>query len=440
MKKTLLVTILLHSTIVASEFLLQDINRENKKSYAVIPYMFNAESTGLTAGAIGIMHGYIQPQTTSYLTVFMGEKQEVQTLGNSHSNEAQAKGISLGVSGYRPSFSKRIFLSFLGVYAYYPNQKLYINGENDSVKNTDTNNPFNTVPIQTQGYNNWIDLKFRYVLPWGEGKNTPLPIIKTDRGIPVNRSAHGGGVPFISGQTIFGVDSFYTRWTTDKLEETKQYNTNGLRVYLQHNNTDYPDNPSRGYSFEAKVSGDFGLGNSTQSWNALEAEYSHYIELNNFSWTRQNVLAFNLWSAYSPSWDKSKLKDPSNPKAVLENHRTPMWEGARLGGWNRMRAYDSNRFNDKAALYSAVEYRMIPDYNPLKNENWIPVSIDWFQTVFFAELGRVAPNYDLGTLTNDMKYDVGFSLRALAASVPVRFDIAYGEEGSSMWVMLKQPF
>ncbi|MEA3523627.1 MAG: hypothetical protein U9R50_11735 [Campylobacterota bacterium] len=43
-------------------------------------------------------------------------------------------------------------------------------------------------------------------------------------------------------------------------------------------------------------------------------------------------------------------------------------------------------------------------------------------------------------MLSDMKYDAGFSIRALAAKLPVRFDMAFGEEGSSMWVMIQQPF
>lgn len=62
-----------------------------------------------------------------------------------------------------------------------------------------------------------------------------------------------------------------------------------------------------------------------------------------------------------------------------------------------------------------------------------------FQTVLFAEAGRVAPQYN-ASLLKEMRYDVGFSLRALAAKVPVRFEMAWGEEGSTMWVMIKQPF
>ncbi len=39
-----------------------------------------------------------------------------------------------------------------------------------------------------------------------------------------------------------------------------------------------------------------------------------------------------------------------------------------------------------------------------------------------------------------MKYDVGISLRTLAAQLPIRIDVAYGEEGANLWVMVNQPF
>ncbi len=438
MKQLLFLSLL--GSLYASEFILEDINTTDKQSsFAILPYVFSAESTGLTAGVVAIMNGYYQPQMTMFFTGFIGEKQDVikNYPDDTTTEETQAKGFSLGIESFSPSFSNRTFISFLGVYAYYPNQKLYIDGSNNSVQNLKPNNSFSATPLQTQGYNNWAEINIKYVLPIGESKTNALTHIKMNNGLAINRDNMGGGIPFVTGQTTFGTKLFYTRWTTDMLVEEQDYNTNGLRVYLEHDNTDYPSNPSRGYNFMATMSADFGLGNSTQSWNAVEAEYSHYIELDSFSWSRHNVLALNTWTAYSPSW---KQDEYLNTGGIIESHRPPMWEGASLGGWNRMRAYDSNRFNDKAALYFGAEYRVIPRFNPLKNQSWLPINIDWFQTVLFAEAGRVAPRYEIDTLLTDMKYDVGFSLRALAATVPARFEIAYGEEGTTMWVMLKQPF
>ena len=428
------------ASLFSAEFIVKDINSEGPKdsTWIALPYIFSSDSMGLTTGVAAILNGYIQAQMSIIASAYVGENIEVQNNVNTVSNitkeNARAKGFFLGITGFKPSFSKRMFLTFLGMYAYYPNQRLYLNGSNDSLRDVDSTNLANPTPLQTQGFNNWANLDFRFVLPLGEGKETITPTIKLSRGLPVNRDNAGNGMPFITGQTILSVKGFYKGLTADKFAEDPSLNTNGLRVGLSHNNTDYPDNPSRGYNIQVQVSADFGWGNSSQRWNSIEASYTHYLELPNFNWTRQNVVAFNIWSAYSPSWDAS-----SRGSNGLVQDRPPMWEGARLGGFDRMRAYDMNRFSDKAALYGGLEYRVIPEFNPMNKQSWNPIPVDWFQAVLFAEAGRVAPKYNL-TLLEDMKYDVGLSLRILAARVPVRFEMAYGDEGSSMWVMIKQPF
>ena len=428
-----LIILLLSFNLYSAEFIIHDVNNSNtQKSYIILPYLFSSDTTGLTTGVAGILHGYYQPQMTMFATAFVGSMED---LG---SEQARSKGAIFGIRSYKPDFSKRTFINFLGSYAYYPNQRLYINGSNDSKQKLQSTNPNETTPLQTHGYNNWFKLDFHYVLPIGDNETQALQTINLDKGIAIDNKKVGG-TPFYTGQTIIGTEFFYTKWTADKLLEDPSYNTNGVRVYIEHDNTDYPDNPSRGYNFKLRYSQDFGLSNSTQSWNSLDASYSHYFNLENFSWSRQNVIALNLWSAYSPSWEKDKKLHPENQNAVIEKHQPPMWEGARLGGWNRLRAYDSNRFSDKAAFYIGSEYRVIPKQNPLRSKKWMPVNIDWFQLVLFAEAGRVAPDYN-SKLLQDMKSDIGFSLRALAAKVPVRFDMAFGSEGSSMWVMIEQPF
>lgn len=443
MKKLLLISLLLVH-VDAAEFIIEDVNASKKSStWIALPYLFSSESMGLTTGAVGIFKGFVQPQMTIVATAFFGEEKEVEKIDKNRATtveKARTTGVFLAISGYRPSFSDRLFTSFLGSYAYYPNQRLYLNGSNESKKDLESNNPKEITPLQTQGYNNWLKMDMRYVLPWGESAHQVLPVIKAKRGVVVNRDDVGGGKPFVTGQSIIGSEFFYTKWTADKLIEEPAYNTNGFRFFFKHNNTDYPSNPSRGYDMSIRFSLDPGWGDSSQSWNAIDASYTHYIELPDYSWTRQSTIVLNTWTAYSPSWDKSKKLNPDNPDAVIDAHQTPMWEGARLGGWTHMRAYDSNRFNDKAALYGAAEYRLIPDFNPMRDQEWNPIPIDWFQAVLFAEAGRVAPEYDVSNLLSDMKYDAGFSIRALAAKLPVRFDMAFGEEGASMWVMIQQPF
>ena len=437
--------IFLIPTIHATEFITTDVTRDVNKSTAwiALPYAFASNSTGLTAGVAGIFHGFIQPQMTMVVTVFRGEDIPVNKFnsgGVATEEKANAQGLFVGITGVRVPFTERLFISFLGMQAYYPNQQIYIDARNDSVRDVENKEIDNFTPFQTQGWSNWSYFDMRYVLPLGESADQVLPNIELNRGIAVNRQNIGGGIPFLTGQTIAAIKPFYQRWTADKLTPDAYIATNGLKIYFEHDNTDYPDNPSRGYSMRFQYAQDFGSGVSTGTWNSVEAEYAHYIELPLPSWMRQQVIALNGWSAYAPSWDYSNTTSRTNSgKEVFYKGQPPMWEGARLGGYDRMRAYDSNRFHDKAAIYGAIEYRMIPNFNPMSDQQWSPIPISWFQGVVFAEAGRVAPDYNLD-LFNDMKYDAGFSIRALAASLPVRFDMAWGTEGSTMWVMLKQPF
>ena len=432
------------TTLHATEYVFEDVNRDNNKSstWIVLPYAFSSASTGFTGGAVGIFHGFIQPQMTMVVTAFAGETIPVNEFNLNGVNEkkANAKGLFVAITSVRIPYTERLFVSYLGMQAYYPNQSLYVDGSNDSIRKVEDANATYLSPFQTQGWSNWTYLDLRYVLPLGSSSTQVLPIIKANRGIAVNRDHVGGGLPFVTGQTIVGVKPFYQRWTADKLDPNAQISTNGYKAYIEHDNTDYPDNPSRGYNFKLTFAQDLGAFNSTQAWNTIEAEYSQYIELPLPSWARQNVVALNFWSAYAPSWDQSQyLKREDGSDSVINKGATPVWEGGRLGGFDRLRAYDSNRFHDKAAIYGALEYRVIPNLNPMQGQKWSPIPIDWFQGVLFGEVGRVAPEYN-AELLKDVKYDAGFSIRALAATVPVRFDMAWGTEGATMWVMLKQPF
>jgi hypothetical protein len=295
--------------------------------------------------------------------------------------------------------------------------------------------------------NNMITGTLSYVFPWGEGANNPEGLYEIKDGFVVNREDAGGGIPFVTGRTSVGLTAFYQHQQIDNfvdalsvgIDAPAAWNSNGLRLFLSHDNTDFEENPSRGYSFFLQYSRDFGKYESLQSWDFLEFKASKYFDLDTFSFTRQNVLALNLWTAYSFSWENE-----NEYLSGIDAHRPPMWDGPRLGGFMRMRGYDDDRFSDKAAIYGTAEYRMILDYNPIKDGTfgeWAAenIPIDWFQLVGFVEAGRVHDRYD-SELLSDMKYDVGLSLRAMAAEIPVRVDVAYGDEGVEAWVMVRHPF
>ena len=107
-----------------------------------------------------------------------------------------------------------------------------------------------------------------------------------------------------------------------------------------------------------------------------------------------------------------------------------------------MRGYPSQRFNDKAAVYYSAELRLISRWNPFERWDWIQkyVGIRWLQFVPFAEIGRVAPYWNIETLHSHMKWCLGFGVRAWEKGIVARFDSAVSEEGHKIQMMIAQPF
>jgi hypothetical protein len=107
-----------------------------------------------------------------------------------------------------------------------------------------------------------------------------------------------------------------------------------------------------------------------------------------------------------------------------------------------MRGFPVQRFNDKAAVYYGLELRLIPEWNPFAGSAWLQkhVGIQWIQLVPFAEVGRVAPTWELSDLHNDMKWDVGLGLRTWAKGLVIRIDYAKSEEDFGIQMMVSQPF
>ncbi len=435
-KKNLFIP-LLTATILSGNILnaSEEFNLTSSKDWIILPYAFTSDSTGFAGGVGMIKQGLFQPQTTLVTSVFYGTKQDVSI--NNQPDEVNFSGGFIYFSDYKLPYTNRFFFSFTGLKSYFPKTKYYVDGSNNSNKDD---------VFTTSGDTNFFNTTFEYILPIGEGLDNPEGLYKLQNGFAIGRKGYGGGTPFVTGRTSIGLKTFFQSNNSDNSDnwedsdwwknntDVPTWDTNGLRFFLTHDNTDFDLNPSRGYHFQIQYSKDFGKGDSLQSWDFLEFKYNQYFNLDTFSFTKQNVLALSMWTGYSYSWDQHNEIAPG-----IDSHRPPLWEGGKLGGFNRMRGYDSNRFLDKAAFYATAEYRAVLNWNPLKKNDYIPVAIDWFQIVGFVEVGRVHDQYNFDLLS-DMKYDVGISLRAMAAQLPIRLDIAYSDEGTNMWVMVQQPF
>jgi len=395
-----------------------------------IPYVFSTDSTGFTGGVGVIKQGLLQPQTTTIATLFYGAEQDIIT--NNQEDTANFSGGFAAFLDYLIPGTDRMLFSVMGMKSYFPKARYYIYDHS----NTSDENDY----VETSGDADFVYATLKYVLPMGDGLDNPEGHYVLKNGFAVDREGYGGGKPFVTGRTSLGITGFYEHNTFDNYlpgspkssDGLRKWNTNGLRFFVDHDNTDYDLNPSRGYQFKLQYSKDFGWGDSVQSWDFLEFKYNQYIDLPTFSFTQQNVLAMSFWTGYSFSWERED-------DLVIAAHRPPPWEGGRLGGMFRMRGYNTDRFSDKAVIYGTAEYRAILDWNPFRKNKYIPVAVDWLQVVGFVEAGRVNDTYNTDLL-QDMKFDAGISLRAMAAQVPVRLDLAYGDEGANFWVMIYQPF
>lgn len=406
------------------------------KNFLVVPYVFSTDSTGFSGGVGVIKKGFLQPQTTAIATVFYGADQDVKVNGQQESKNFS--GGFAAIFDYVVPGTDRLLFSALGLKSYFPKARYYMydHGKNSHEENY----------VESPGDEDFVYMTLKYVLPVGEGLNNPAGHYTLKHGFAVDREGYGGGKPFVTGRTALGITGFYEHNSFENYLPSsgferssrglQEWNTNGLRFFVEHDNTDYDLNPSRGYHFRLQYSKDFGWGDSLQTWDFLEFKYNHYVDLPTFSWTQQNVLAMSFWTGYSFSWDDNNDAD-GHPG--IEKHRPPLWEGGRLGGMFRMRGYNTNRFTDRAVIYGAMEYRAILNWNPFRKNDYLPVAVDWLQVVPFVEAGNVNDSYN-GGLFDDMKFDAGIGFRAMVAQVPVRIDVAYSSEGTNFWIMVFQPF
>jgi outer membrane protein assembly factor BamA len=378
---------------------------------------------GVTMGVGGGMKGYGQDQLLFGATAFASFEEAV--------------GAFLGMWDYRPSFANRFFFSAQGMVAHYPSQRAYTSlSFKENVARPGSNESDEHQYGEDRGYDNWTDFKFEYVLPIGSARNDALQHYKIKGGLL--QSAPVGGAtwnPLKNGVTTLLLRQ-YNRYRSFELDEGDVDATaHPVQLALSYDNTDFPGNPSTGSSQYVGVTQDFGWLEFPDRWSFVEFEASKYFFLGSSDWAKQRIIALNLWTGETPSWEE-QIDENGN---ITVTHRPPFYEGATLGGFYRMRGYPVDRFNDRSVLYTAVEYRYTLDWNPLGNIPWLKfLQSDWLQLVGFVEGGRVANEY--GDLFKDWKLDGGVGIRSMFAGAVVRLDVGFSDESTSAWVMLGHPF
>ena len=389
---------------------------EDEQRLLVIPFPFSNDTIGPGVGVAVIAEGYGQRQ--------------IHAVGAALGSSNGTGYLFLKVKNIQLPWAKRVFLDPTIFYGDVGAVEVYLDG-NPSFPGdmAGANDSDEDDFIETEGTDQAYELKMSFLLPIGHGEHRIIPEFKLDDGLLVSGGAGGEQWnPFKSGRTFIELVGFYREQDFEDEDTGVDFiqKTNGLELVLRYDNTDFTSNPSRGSFQEISFARDWGGGDSTNSWSALTVDIQKYFSLGATDKARQRVIALNLWAAHSLTWD---------------NHQPPSYKAANLGGLWRLRGYPATRFHDRSAIYYGVEYRHVPNWNPLKKITLNKrLDVDWLQFAVFAEAGRVAPRWNLGDLHSDMKWSAGVGLRTMVNHLIVRIDYAISSETSLAQLFIGHPF
>ena len=409
--KLVLLALLLQTLETPAQFVIHEENEEVKtKSHTlVLPYAFSTETLGFGGGLFGSYRPKSHPYSHYYSTAYITDNGSALFL---------VGGKNLQIPG-----TERLHIRPKLSFAYHTDLRVYIGGDAGSNESSSTNY-FDAEALETI-----LDLEFRYTLPWGHHRDNPVHTYTTKNGRLVDNPSGSISInPLESGRSTLLFKPYYRQ----QFASFGELETLFFELGYEHDNRDFSPNPHKGYLINTSISHDPDWLDYSSRWTSLQGELNGYIPLWDASWSRQQTLALSAWSAYAPSYDSSSLSNEGKP---------PYFAGPTLGGLQRMRAYPSNRFHDKAAIYYGAEYRLMPEWQPLGKIGLLdPLKIRWWQIVGLVEVGRVAPEWDLGTLHSDMKYDFGVGFRGMFNHSIGRLDLVVSDEGFTFVAMLGQSF
>ncbi|PQJ39094.1 hypothetical protein BTO00_22320 [Vibrio campbellii] len=386
----------------ASLFLSPQIVAKEKDS-AFVPFYFSTETLGSTVGLAGVAKGVGQPQAALFGMGLYSEKDSYVGFLSAF-NYALSSNLLFSTQMYQARFNDNPYnLGEQGSNSSSTEDKTVTNGDEENYK-----------------------LEFKYLLPWGNVREHGLlgafqPVRDVSFASPVD-----------SGVSSIIFTPFYSSRELDIYNEKKEEAT-GFSLTFDWDNRDSVRNTTRGSHTSFDLTTGAESLQSEDLWLKWEFQNSQYYSLGPLGdWFDQQVLAFDFYTADTPTWNKCD-------GAVCA--RPPEQEQARLGGLYRLRGYTAGRYHGRSAIHYSAEYRVLPDWQPLDD---IPLinyyDLPWWQWVAFAEVGRVADDYDLKTLHEDMKWNVGGAVRFQVEGIVVRAEMAKGADEGTFRVMINQPF
>lgn len=382
-----------------------DIDITNDPAYkknVTVPFIFGTDSIGFAGGVGALFRGVGQPQASLLGAAFVSNK-------HSYAYYFSANNYQIGdhwlwyLDGYQGRFVE---------YDYYTGEAT----DNDSDENDS---------IEVDGMETRYRMRLKYVLPLAAGSDGASAYYTPEREVT-------GHTPWESGVTSIEFQPFYKKRDLSDVRDSDLDDTWGMTLGLEWDNRNDTRNPSEGsysllsYTY-APEQGD------VDSWQTVELQNSHYWDLG--AWDgifNQQVFAFDFYTGVSPN--AGECDDGTC-------HQAPEYAGMRLGGLYHLRSYATARYTGNAAIHYSAEYRVKPEWQPLGDWpifNWY--NIPWWQWTLFADVGRVADDYDLSELHEDMKWSAGGGVRFQIEGVVIRTEMAWGQEDSMFRVMVNQTF
>lgn len=404
-------------------------NEVSTPQISALPFALYSEIFGWAAGGFVGIQGLSQKNMSLYM-------------GGLISTNGTKYGFIQFREFYLP-FYPRIYIApdilggyfgVLNVYKDPPNSPFTTDPKLRAGSNESDKNDF----IEVSGSDQWYELKVRFLLPIGHGKDQIYFSPKLENGIL--KSGGMGGIdwnPLKSGRTFIDIKPFYRKRVS--------FATNGIEFALTRENTDYYINPTRGSFQKIAFRRDFGWLDSMSPWSVIETDLRWYLPIHELLGNKNSlpkILAFNFWTVNTLTWnsyDVVGIDEYGNN--IKQYHRPPPYTGAYLGGRYHLRAYYEGRFNDRAAIYYGAEYRQILSWNPF-NSWWLTKKLDvhWIQFAVYGEIGRVAPEWKLSTLHTDIKWNVGAGIRIFMNNLILRLDNSFGKEGMYIQMFVDHAF
>ena len=379
-----------------------DKSEKEPKDSAFVPFYFSTETMGNTFGVAGVAKGVGQPQAALFGTALYSDKDSYVVFLSAF-NYALSQNLLFSTQMYQARF----------------NDNPYYLGDQGSNDSSDLDKTI------ADGHEQNYQAEFKYLLPWGNvAEHGLLGAFQ-----PIKDVSFAS--PLESGVSSIIFTPFYTSRELKDLNQTEK--ATGFNLSFDWDNRDSTRNPTKGSHSLLKLTTGADDWSESDPWFKWTFQNSQYYALGPLGdWFDQQVLAFDFYTADTPTWNKCSGQECARP---------PETEQARLGGLYRLRGYTGGRFHGRSAVHYSAEYRVLPEWQPLED---IPLinyyDLPWWQWVAFAEVGRVADEYDIKTLHTDMKWSLGGAVRFQVEGIVVRAELARGGDEGTFRVMINQPF